>query len=54
MKLGPFLAIAIATCGLPSALCAQKPPTQPRAVTIDDLFQLREVRDPQYRKDIEP
>ena len=51
MKLGPFLAIAIATCGLPSALCAQKPPTQPRAVTIDDLFQLREVRDPQLSPD---
>src|SRR5260370_16442179 len=51
MKLGPLLAVVIATCGLPSALPAQKPPIQPRAVTIDDLFQLREVQDPQLSPD---
>jgi dipeptidyl aminopeptidase/acylaminoacyl peptidase len=32
-------------------LPAQKPPIQPRAVTIDDLFQLREVQDPQLSPD---
>src|SRR5260370_20214129 len=51
MKLGPFLAVVIATCGLPAALPAQKPPIQPRAITIDDLFQLREVQDPQLSPD---
>src|SRR5258708_31633351 len=51
MKLGPFLAVVIATCGLPAALPAQKPPIQPRAVTIDDLFQLREVQDTQLSPD---
>ncbi len=51
MKLGPFLAVALATCGLPSVLRAQKPPIQPRAVTIDDLFQIREVQDPQLSPD---
>ncbi len=51
MKLGPFLAVVIATCGLPSVLRAQKPPIQPRAITIDDLFQIREVQDPQLSPD---
>jgi dipeptidyl aminopeptidase/acylaminoacyl peptidase len=51
MKLGPFLAAVIAICGLPAVLRAQKPALQPRAMTIDDLFQIREVRDPQLSPD---
>src|SRR5205807_3070571 len=30
---------------------AQKPPMQPRPITIDDLFQIREVQDPQLSSD---
>jgi dipeptidyl aminopeptidase/acylaminoacyl peptidase len=51
MKRGPFLAIVVATGALPVVLHAQKPPIEPRAVTVDDLFQLREVRDPQLSPD---
>src|SRR6202171_3916076 len=51
MKLGPLLAAAVAICGLPLALSAQKPPMQPRPVTIDDQFQIREVQDPQLSPD---
>src|SRR5260370_12469423 len=51
MKLGPFVAVVIATCGLPPVLRAQKPPIPPGAVTIDALFQLREVQDPQLSPD---
>src|SRR6266852_132496 len=36
---------------LPFATPAQKPPTQPRPITVDDLFQIREVSDPQLSPD---
>src|ERR1700726_94569 len=51
MKLGPLLAAIVATCGLPSVLPAQKPPMQPRPITVDDQFQIREVQDPQLSPD---
>src|ERR1700719_3637954 len=51
MKLGPLLAAAIAICGLPLALSAQKPPMQPRPVTVDDQFEIREVQGPQLSPD---
>jgi dipeptidyl aminopeptidase/acylaminoacyl peptidase len=51
MKLGPLLAAIVATCGLPSVLQAQKPPMQPRPITVDDQFQIREVQDPQLSPD---
>jgi dipeptidyl aminopeptidase/acylaminoacyl peptidase len=51
MKLGPLLATIVAICGLPLALSAQKPPMQPRPVTIDDQFEIREVQDPQLSSD---
>src|ERR1700726_567811 len=51
MKLGPLLAAIVATCGLPSVLPAQKPPMQPRPITVDDQFEIREVQDPQPSPD---
>src|SRR5712672_3690151 len=51
MKLGPFLAAVVSTCGLPSIVSAQKPPMQPRPVTVDDQFQIGEVQDPQLSPD---
>src|SRR5712671_4588290 len=51
MKLGPRLTIAILALSLPLAGPAQKPPTQPRPITVDDLFQIREVSDPQLSPD---
>jgi dipeptidyl aminopeptidase/acylaminoacyl peptidase len=36
---------------LPFATPAQKPPTQPRPITVDDLFQIREVSDPKLSPD---
>src|SRR5712672_2028996 len=51
MKLGPRLTIAMLTLSLPLAGSAQKPPTQPRPITVDDLFQIREVSDPQLSPD---
>jgi dipeptidyl aminopeptidase/acylaminoacyl peptidase len=50
MKLGPGLATALFLV-LPMSATAQKPPTQPRPVTVDDLFQIREVSDPQLSPD---
>ena len=50
MKLGPGLAAALFLV-LPFAAQAQKPPTQPRPITVDDLFQVREVSDPQLSPD---
>jgi dipeptidyl aminopeptidase/acylaminoacyl peptidase len=50
MKLGPGLAAALFLV-LPFAAPAQKLPTQPRPVTVDDLFQIREVSDPQLSPD---
>ena len=50
MKLRPCLAAALfLAVSLPAA--AQKPHTQPRPITIDDLFQIREVSDPQLSPD---
>ena len=51
MKLGPRLTTAILGLSLPLAAPAQKPPTQPRPITVDDLFQIREVSDPQLSLD---
>src|SRR5712672_2743901 len=52
MKLGPRLTIAILALNLLSlAGSAQKPPTQPRSITVDDLFQIHEVSDPQLSPD---
>jgi dipeptidyl aminopeptidase/acylaminoacyl peptidase len=50
MKLGPGLTAALLLV-LPLAAPAQKPPTQPRPITVDDLFQIREVTDPQLSPD---
>jgi dipeptidyl aminopeptidase/acylaminoacyl peptidase len=50
MKLGPRLASAFVLSFLyllPSPAPTQKPPIQPRPITVDDLFQIREVSDPQ-------
>jgi len=52
MKLGPRLTIAILALNVLSlAGSAQKPPTQPRPITVDDLFQIHEVSDPQLSPD---
>ena len=36
---------------LPLSALGQKPPMQPRPITVDDLFQIREVQDPQLSPD---
>src|ERR1700687_105411 len=51
MKLGPCLSAALIALSLPLSVPAQQPPTQPRPVTVDDLFQIREVLDPQLSPD---
>src|SRR5882724_12310941 len=51
MKPGPFLTTALFLSILPNTAPAQKPPTQPRPTTVDDLFQIREVSDPQLSPD---
>jgi dipeptidyl aminopeptidase/acylaminoacyl peptidase len=51
MKLGPCLATLVLLALQPFAASAQKPPMQPRPVTVDDLFQIREVSDPQLSPD---
>ena len=51
MKLGPCLTAALIALSLPHGTRAQKPPTQPRPITVDDLFQIREVQDPQLSPD---
>src|SRR5258708_25499123 len=51
MKPGPFLTTALFLSILRNTAHAQKPPTQPRPITIDDLFQIREVSDPQLSPD---
>jgi dipeptidyl aminopeptidase/acylaminoacyl peptidase len=51
MKLGPCLIATLLTVSLPLVTSAQKPPNQPRPVTVDDLFQIREVSDPQLSPD---
>src|SRR6202158_6411052 len=47
MNLGSRLSLVFALLSLPPAPSAQ----QPRAITIDDLFQIREVQDPQLSPD---
>jgi len=51
MKLGPCLTTALLAASFPITSSAQKPPTLPRPVTVDDLFQIREVSDPQLSPD---
>jgi dipeptidyl aminopeptidase/acylaminoacyl peptidase len=51
MKLGPSLSAAFLLAVQPLSILAQKPPTQPRPITVDDLFQVREVSDPQLSPD---
>ena len=46
MKLGPCLSAAVLLAVQPLVATAQKPPTQPRPITVDDLFQIHEVSDP--------
>ena len=47
----PFLYLLPVFYFLPLPASAQKPPTEPRPITIDDLFQIREVSDPQLSPD---
>jgi dipeptidyl aminopeptidase/acylaminoacyl peptidase len=51
MTLGPCLTTALLLAILPHTTHAQKPPMQPRPITVDDLFQIREVSDPQLSPD---
>jgi dipeptidyl aminopeptidase/acylaminoacyl peptidase len=51
MKPGSSLALAFALLVLPLAAAAQQPSAIPRPITIDDLFQIREVTDPQLSPD---
>ncbi len=51
MKLGPRLTATLLALSLPLPTQAQKPPMQPRAITVDDLLQIREVSDPQLSPD---
>ena len=51
MKPGPCLTAAFLAVSLPLATPGQNPPTQPRPITVDDLFQIREVSDPQLSPD---
>jgi dipeptidyl aminopeptidase/acylaminoacyl peptidase len=51
MKPGPCLTAALLLAILPYPSPAQKPPMQPRPTTVDDLFQIREVSDPQISPD---
>src|SRR5438067_1876719 len=50
MKFGLLFIVGLAAIS-PLGALAQKPPMQPRAITIDDLFQIREVQDPQLSPD---
>src|SRR5438045_8838266 len=54
MKLGMRIVVPVASMlvlGFLRDARAQKPPMQPRPITIDDLFQIREVQDPQLSSD---
>jgi dipeptidyl aminopeptidase/acylaminoacyl peptidase len=51
MKFGPWLSLVAALMVLPLAASAHEAPTAQRAITIDDLFQIREVQDPQFSPD---
>jgi dipeptidyl aminopeptidase/acylaminoacyl peptidase len=50
----PFCALACASCFLTRFVAAQTAPSTPpapRAITVDDVFEVREVRDPQISDD---
>jgi dipeptidyl aminopeptidase/acylaminoacyl peptidase len=51
MKPGSWLSLVALLLALPVAASAQQPAAAPRAITIDDLFQIREVEDPQLSPD---
>jgi dipeptidyl aminopeptidase/acylaminoacyl peptidase len=51
MKLGPRLATSVLLALQSPAAQAQKPLMQPRPITVDDLFQIHEVSDPQLSPD---
>jgi Tol biopolymer transport system component len=51
MKLGRLLWFASIILAVPLARSAAEPASDQRAITIDDLFQIREVADPQISSD---
>src|SRR6266481_8665793 len=51
MKSGPCLTTALFLSIFPYTVHAHKPPMQPRPITVNDLFQIREVSDPQLSPD---
>jgi dipeptidyl aminopeptidase/acylaminoacyl peptidase len=54
MKLSPLLsvtAVVLASCLLAPFAFAQQTPPSPRAITVDDVFQVHDVRDPQISDD---
>ena len=51
MKLGLRLTVALVLALALHPAYPQKPPMQPRPITVDDLFQIREVSDPQLSPD---
>jgi dipeptidyl aminopeptidase/acylaminoacyl peptidase len=51
MKLAFRFSIISLVLVLPAVVFAQQSATAPRAITIDDYFQVREVRDPQWSPD---
>jgi len=49
-----FFALTFASCFLASSVVAQSAPSTPpapRAITVDDVFEIRDVRDPQITED---
>jgi dipeptidyl aminopeptidase/acylaminoacyl peptidase len=54
MKLSPrssVTAVVLASCFLVAFAFAQQSPPAPRAITVDDVFQIHDVRDPQISDD---
>jgi dipeptidyl aminopeptidase/acylaminoacyl peptidase len=51
MKPGLWLSLVLPILTMPLAAWPQQQPPAPRAITIDDLFQIREVQDPQLSPD---
>jgi dipeptidyl aminopeptidase/acylaminoacyl peptidase len=51
MRLGSYLIAAALAAVFPLLSAAQKSPMQPRPISIDDLFQIRDVSDPQLSPD---
>lgn len=43
--------LALMPCFFPLRMKAQQPATTPRAITVDDVFEIRDVRDPQITAD---